>query len=70
MSMLTTWNNIREMEGIQSRMGRLFGRSSLPFADEPLSSSEWSPLVDALPSHREGLRLVRAILSSARRSQD
>ena len=46
MSILTTWNPIREMEGAQSRIGRLFGRSLLPFADEPFSSSEWSPLVD------------------------
>ncbi|MFM8720122.1 MAG: Hsp20/alpha crystallin family protein [Chthoniobacterales bacterium] len=54
MSILTTWNPIREMESARNRMDRLFGRSLVPWTgDEPFTSSEWSPLVDVSEDDKE-----------------
>lgn len=54
MSILTTWNPIREMETVRNRMDRLFGRSLVPWlGEEPITASEWSPLVDVSETDRE-----------------
>ena len=54
MSILTTWNPIREMETARNRMDRLFGRSLVPWlGEEPITASEWSPLVDVSETDRE-----------------
>ncbi len=53
MSILATWNPIREMEAVQNRMSRLFGRSLLPFSDEPFTASAWAPLVDVAEDDKE-----------------
>ena len=46
MSILTTWNPVREMDSARNRMDRLFGRSLVPLiGEEPITASEWSPLV-------------------------
>ena len=54
MSILSTWNPIREMESAQHRINWLFGRSLVPFnGEETISSSEWSPLVDVSEDDKE-----------------
>lgn len=41
------------METVQNRMSRLFGRSLLPFTDEPITATEWAPLVDVSEDDKE-----------------
>lgn len=53
MSILATWHPLREMEAVQNRMSRLFGRSLLPFSDETFGTSEWTPLVDVSEDDKE-----------------
>jgi len=55
MSILTTWNPIREMENVRNRVDRLFGgRSLVPWTgEETISASEWSPLVDVSEDDKE-----------------
>lgn len=54
MSILTTWNPFREMETAQNRIGRLFGRSLVPWAgEETFTTSEWTPLVDVAEDDKE-----------------
>lgn len=54
MSILTTWNPLREMEAAQNRIGRLFGRSLIPWTgEETFTSSEWTPLVDVAEDEKE-----------------
>lgn len=49
-------NPIREMEQIQNRMERLFGNwPAWPELKEPLTSAEWSPLVDIAEDEKEYL---------------
>lgn len=54
MSILTTWNPIRDMENMRTRVDRLFGRSLVPWVgEEPITASEWSPLVDVSEDDKE-----------------
>jgi HSP20 family protein len=53
MNTLTKWNPLREFEQMTNRMNNLFSRSLLPSIDEPIASSEWSPLVDVEESEKE-----------------
>ena len=54
MSILTTWNPIREMETVRNRMDRLFDRSLVPWTgEETFTASEWSPLVDVSEDDKE-----------------
>ena len=55
MSILTTWNPIREMDTVRNRIDRLFGaRSLVPWTgEETISASEWSPLVDVSDDDNE-----------------
>lgn len=54
MSILTTWNPVREMDSARNRMDRLFGRSLVPWiGEEPITASEWSPLVDVSEDEKE-----------------
>ncbi|MBI3849058.1 MAG: Hsp20/alpha crystallin family protein [Verrucomicrobia bacterium] len=50
---ITRWNPIREMERMQSRMNQIFG--SWPELKEPMTVTEWSPLVDIVEEEREYL---------------
>jgi len=53
MNTLIKWNPLREFEQMANRMNNLFSRSLLPSIDEPIASSEWSPLVDVEESDKE-----------------
>jgi HSP20 family protein len=55
MSILTTWNPVREMDTMRNRIDRLFGgRSLVPWTgEETISASEWSPLVDVSEGDKE-----------------
>jgi len=53
MNTLIKWNPVREFEHMANRMNSLFSRSLLPSIDEPIASSEWSPLVDVEESDKE-----------------
>ena len=55
MSILTTWNPVREMDTMRNRLDRLFGgRSLVPWTgEETISTSEWSPLVDVSEDDKE-----------------
>ncbi len=54
MSILTTWNPVREMDTTRNRLDRLFGRSLVPWVgEEPIIASEWSPLVDVSEDDKE-----------------
>jgi HSP20 family protein len=56
MSNLTRWNPFREMEDIQNRLSPWFGRIGLRgFGDEPMTVSEWAPLVDITEDDKEYL---------------
>ena len=50
---LARWNPIREMEQMQNRMERLLG--NWPELKEPMTSAEWSPLVDITEDEKEYL---------------
>jgi len=55
MSILTTWNPVREMDTMRNRLDRLFGgRTLVPWnGEETISASEWSPLVDVSEDDKE-----------------
>lgn len=53
MNTLTKWNPFREFEQMANRMNSLFSRTLLPTIDEPISSTEWCPLVDVEESEKE-----------------
>ena len=53
MNTLIKWNPLREFEQMANRMNNLFSRSLLPSIDEPITSAEWSPLVDVEESDKE-----------------
>jgi HSP20 family protein len=55
MSILTTWNPLREMDTVRNRMDRLFGgRTLVPWiGEESITASEWSPLVDVSEDDKE-----------------
>lgn len=56
MSTLTRWNPFREMEDIQNRLSPWFGRIALRGSgDEPMTVSEWAPLVDITEDDKEYL---------------
>ena len=66
MSILTTWNPTREIDTVRNRMDRLFGRSLVPwFGQEPISASEWSPLVDVAEDDKEFI--IKADLPEVRK---
>ena len=53
MNTLIKWNPFREFEQMTNRMNSLISRSLLPSIDEPIASTEWSPLVDVEESEKE-----------------
>jgi len=55
MNLLTTWNPVREMDTMRSRLDRLFGgRALVPWnGEETISASAWSPLVDVSEDDKE-----------------
>src|SRR5258708_31620006 len=55
-STLTKWNPLREMEDIQNRLARWFGRIALRgTGDETMTTSAWAPLVDITEDDKEYL---------------
>jgi len=65
MNTLIKWNPFREFEQMANRMNTMFSRSLLPAYDEPIASSEWSPLVDVEESDKE--YMIKAELPEVRR---
>jgi HSP20 family protein len=54
MSILTTWNPVRDLDTARNRMDRLFGRSLIPWVgEENITATEWSPLVDVSENDKE-----------------
>lgn len=52
MSILTTWNPVREMDTMRNRL--FSGRTLIPWnGEETISASEWSPLVDVSEDDNE-----------------
>jgi HSP20 family protein len=53
---LARWSPLRAMEQMQNRMERLFGNwPTRPELKEPMTSAEWSPLVDITEDDKEYL---------------
>lgn len=53
---LARWSSLREMEQMQNRMERLLGNWPIwPEMKEPMTSAEWSPLVDITEDEHEYL---------------
>ena len=56
MDPLTKWNPFRELEDIQNRLSSLFGRTPMRgLAQEAMTVSEWTPLVDIVEDDKEYL---------------
>jgi HSP20 family protein len=53
MNLLTKWNPLRDLEQLQSRIGSVFGRSSLRADGENLANVEWAPVVDIAEDEKE-----------------
>jgi len=63
---LARWRPLREMEQMQNRMGRLLQKGpTWPELKEPLTSAEWSPLVDITEDDKE--YLVKAEIPELKR---
>ena len=55
MNTLLKWSPFRELDDLQSRLGSLFGRSTLRTAGENITTTEWAPLVDVTEDDKEFL---------------
>lgn len=57
MSALTSWNPLRELGSLESRLDRLFGLTSLTRngGKEAMTVSQWTPLVDIIEDSNEYL---------------
>ena len=56
MNALAKWNPFRELEEMQNRLSSLFGRTPLRgLTEEPITLSEWTPLVDITEDEKEYL---------------
>ena len=53
MNTLIKWNPFREFEQMANRMNSLISRPLLSTIDEPISGTEWCPLVDVEESDKE-----------------
>jgi len=63
---IVRWDPFRELEGIQSRLNRVFGdRPFRNFEDENLSFAEWAPAVDIQETEKE--YLVKADLPEVKK---
>ena len=63
---IVRWDPFRELEGIQTRLNRVFGdRPFRTFEDENLSFAEWAPAVDIQETEKE--YLVKADLPEVKK---
>ncbi|WP_395730606.1 Hsp20/alpha crystallin family protein [Prosthecobacter sp.] len=69
MSALTSWNPLRELGSLESRLDRLFGLTSLTRngGKEAMTVSQWTPLVDIIEDSNE--YLVKAELPELKKEE-